>query len=151
MENNTDALYSDIFVDEDDETDETIIGGSYPYDSMDFESECNEPIYYDEMRFFDNLTRNNNINNMDRNLATLKKMVNFIVERFKEKGVYIDVVFVDNQNGCSSKHNRKTQDDIKKIQELIDQGLNNSQIERLSGITRKTVAKYRNQCRQKHD
>lgn len=151
MENNTDALYSEVFVDEDDETDETIIGGSYPYDSMDFELEYNEPIYYDEMRFFDNLTRNNNINNMDRNLATLKKMVNFIVERFKEKGVYIDVVFVDNQNGDSSKHNRKIQDDIKKIQELIDQGLNNSQIERLTGITRKTVAKYRNQCRQKHD
>lgn len=151
MGNNTDALYSEIFVDKDDETDETIIGGSYPYDSMDFESEYKEPIYYDEMIFFDNLTRNNNIKNMDRNLATLKKMVNFIVERFKEKDVYIDVVFVDNQNGCSSKHNRKTQDDIKKIQELIDQGLNNSQIERLTGITRKTVAKYRNQCRQKHD
>lgn len=33
MENNTDALYSEIFV-EDDETDETMIGGYYPYDSM---------------------------------------------------------------------------------------------------------------------
>lgn len=144
-------MYSEIFVDKDDETDETIIGDSYPYDSMNLELEYNEPIYYNEMRFFDNMTRNNNINYRDRNLATLKKMVNFIVERFKEKGVYIDVVFVDNQNGCSSKHNRKTQDDIKKIQELIDQGLNNSQIERLTGITRKTVAKYRNQCRQEHD
>ncbi len=151
MENNTDAIYSEIFVDEDDETDETIIGDSYSYDSMDFELEYNEPIYYNEMRFFDNLTRNNNINYRDRNLATLKKVVNFIVERFKEKGVYIDVVFVDNQNSGSLKHNRKTQGDIEKIQELVDKGLNNSQIERLTGITRKTVAKYRNQCRQKHD
>lgn len=150
MENNTDALYSEIFV-EDDETDETMIGGYYPYDSMDFELEYNDPIYYDEMRFFDNLTRNNNINYKDRNLATLKKMVNFIVERFKEKGVYIDVVFVVNQNGGSSKHNRKAHDEIKRIQELIDQGLNNSQIERLTGITRKTVAKYRSQYRRKYE
>lgn len=151
MENNTDAIYSEIFADEDNEIDEMITGGSYSYDLMDFEPEYNEPMYYDEMIFFDNLTRNNSINYRDRNLATLKKVVNFIVERFKEKGVYIDVVFVDNQNGGSLKHNRKTQGDIEKIHELIDQGLNNSQIEHLTGITRKTVAKYRNQCRQKHD
>lgn len=79
----------------------------------------------------------------------MKKMINFIVERFKENGVYIDVVFADNRNGGSSKHNRKVQDDIKNIQELIKQGLNNSQIERLTGITRKTVAKYRSQYKQK--
>lgn len=147
MENNTDALYSEIFVD--DEFDETMIEGFHSYDSVDFEPEDYDPKYYDELIFFDELTRYGKIKYKDCNLATLKKMINFIVERFKENGVYIDVVFVDNRNGGSSKHNRKVQDDIKKIQELIEQGLNNSQIERLTGITRKTVAKYRSQYKQK--
>lgn len=147
MENNTNALYSEIFVD--DESDETMIEGFHSYDSVEFEPEDYDPKYYDELVFFDELTRYGEIKYKDCNLATLKKMINFIVERFKENGVYIDVVFADNRNGGSSKHNRKVQDDIKNIQELIKQGLNNSQIERLTGITRKTVAKYRSQYKQK--
>ncbi len=74
-------------------------------------------------------------------------MIDFIVERFEENDVYADVVVIDKKNIDSSKHNRKTEDDIEYIKELICSGLNNSQIERLTGITRKTVAKYRNRFR----
>lgn len=55
MENNTDALYSEIFVD--DEFDETMIEGFHSYDSVDFEPEDYDPKYYDELIFFDELTR----------------------------------------------------------------------------------------------
>lgn len=110
-----------------------------------------EPQYYDEYVFFDRLTQYNKINQSDCNMETLKRMINFIAERFKEYGVYADVIINDKNKGYSMKHNRKTQNDIKLIKELIDKGFNNSQIERSTGITRKTIAKYRDMLKQNKD
>ncbi len=102
------------------------------------------PIYYEEKSFLDTLLRSDEIEEHHCNLKMMKRMINFIVEKFKERGICADVIIIDEKRKYSTKHNRKTEEDMKTIKELIDNGFNNSDIERRTGITRKTVAKYRN-------
>lgn len=102
------------------------------------------PIYYEEKSFFDTLLRYDETEEHHCNLKMMKRMINFIVEKFKERGICADVIIIDENTKYSTKHNRKTEEDMKTIKELIDKGLNNSDIEHITGITRKTVAKYRN-------
>lgn len=110
-----------------------------------------KPVYYEECQFFVNMTYYNEIDINYCNMETLNKIINFIVRRFREHDVYADVVIIDEKRKYSTKHNRKTEEDMTTIKELIDKGLNNSDIEHITGITRKTVAKYRKRFKQYHD
>lgn len=101
------------------------------------------PKYYEERSIFDTLLRSDEIEEHHCNLKMMKRMINFIVEKFKERGICADVIIIDEKRKYSTKHNRKTEEDMTTIKELIDKGLNNSDIEHITGITRKTVAKYR--------
>ncbi|MDE6034907.1 MAG: hypothetical protein K2G36_03250 [Ruminococcus sp.] len=141
-----------MFDDYDDIDDSEIFGVEKGDDDMieayhtpiydDFDYEYTEPQHYEEYIFFDNLTRYNSISKLDCNIKTLERMINFLIERFKEKGVDADAVVIDKSKNYR-KHNRKTEEDIQNIKELIDKGLNNSDIERITNITRRTIAKYR--------
>lgn len=96
-----------------------------------------------EYSFFYTLIVKNEIDTDDGNLNTMKRIIKFIVEKFKERGICADVIIIDEKRKYSTKHNRKTEEDMTTIKALIDKGLNNSDIEHITGITRKTVAKYR--------
>lgn len=140
--------YSEMFGVEKEEDDMIEAYHTPTYDDFIYtEPEEFNPQHYEEYVFFCNLTQYNSISESLCNMETLIKMVNFIIEKFKEKGVYADVIINDKSKSYSKKHNRKKKEDIQIIRELIDKGFNNSQIERITGITRKTIAKYRNRFR----
>lgn len=76
----------------------------------------------------------------DYDYKLLKETITYLVEkRCIEGNCTAKIAFTSNSPPC----NRKTTDEIECIKKYIKMGLNNSRIEHKTGITRKTVAKYR--------
>ncbi|MEE5992044.1 MAG: helix-turn-helix domain-containing protein [Oscillospiraceae bacterium] len=73
----------------------------------------------------------------------IQELIEYLIENVERRlGVKIKFQIMkevsDNRKFCN-----KTREEKRKILELIKQGLNNSQIERLTGVSRRTIANIR--------
>lgn len=100
----------------------------------------------EEQKFFEKLSRTDDIEESDLNISTFYKMVKFLERCYTRRGLCVSVsISISKPDKEINKFHRKSPEDKRLIKHLLAEGYTISEISRKTGFARDTVRKVKNQ------